>query len=303
MAMHVGSSTLANAIPIASGSSKKTRRLPQPVSKGSATRMLPQMPTTSKHRVPLIRRSDTENSDHDSLYSAYSYRPGAISAIQYNEDYNYAYQSTDSLNTTALSVFSEYGMSERRSKMAAISNAIPIASATLGYNQHQAATTGLPADTFGVNQASDICSNMVTHTQVPFDRGEPDDPYSLIDSIGTKTTTTGYYPQDAMHGDSLDSSTMSRKRLPQTPQKLLPQRPISTTTATTSSSIISTTTTASTSVSTPRKRLPSINATSSATTYYQSNTSTWADDSLYSFDKKLNESDYYPSSGYGTINW
>ncbi|XP_037051144.1 protein unc-13 homolog B isoform X10 [Bradysia coprophila] len=80
--------------------SKKTRLLPQPQSRshGTPARMLPTMPIKSgKFRSPL-RRSDTEYSDQDSLHSAYSYRPGAVSAIQYNEDYNYAYQSTDSLN-------------------------------------------------------------------------------------------------------------------------------------------------------------------------------------------------------------
>ncbi|KAJ6619971.1 hypothetical protein Bhyg_17799, partial [Pseudolycoriella hygida] len=85
--------------------SKKTRLLPQPQSKYSGSygpqgRILPVMPIKSgKFRSPL-RRSDTEYSDQDSLHSAYSYRPGAVSAIQYNEDYNYAYQSTDSLNQT-----------------------------------------------------------------------------------------------------------------------------------------------------------------------------------------------------------
>lgn len=131
----VSSSTAASAS--SSGSTaKKSRLLPQPIAKSSTSRMLPKMPpatNTARHRVPLIRRNDSEYSDHDSMYSAYSYRPGAVSAIQFNEDYNYAYQSTDSLNTTTQSVLSEYGgvAGDRRSKLSAISGAVPIASGTL----------------------------------------------------------------------------------------------------------------------------------------------------------------------------
>lgn len=129
----VSSSTAASS----SGSTaKKSRLLPQPIAKSSTSRMLPKMPpttNTARHRVPSIRRNDSEYSDHDSTYSAYSYRPGAVSAIQFNEDYNYAYQSTDSLNTTTQSVLSEYGgvAGDRRSKLSAISGAVPIASGTL----------------------------------------------------------------------------------------------------------------------------------------------------------------------------
>lgn len=139
-----GGTTFPNASLTTSGSTaKKSRLLPQPMAKTS--RMLPKMPPTpnaARHRVPAIRRNDSEYSDHDSMYSAYSYRPGAVSAIQFNEDFNYAYQSTDSLDTTAQSVLSEYGVgggviggggssSERRSKMSAISGAVPIVSGTL----------------------------------------------------------------------------------------------------------------------------------------------------------------------------
>lgn len=142
----VSSSTTMSATATGSASTaKKSRLLPQPMAKSSTSRMLPKMPqatNTARHRVPLVRRNDSEYSDHDSMYSAYSYRPGAVSAIQFNEDYNYAYQSTDSLNTTAQSVLSEYGScvgggvgggggGDRRSKMSAISGAVPIASGTL----------------------------------------------------------------------------------------------------------------------------------------------------------------------------
>lgn len=101
------------ALPPTPSYSKKTRLLPQPYNPTSSPkilpstpRLLPQMPQASgisQSKVPLIRRSDTEYSDQESLHSIYSYRPGAVSAMQYNEDYNYAYQSTDSLNATALS--------------------------------------------------------------------------------------------------------------------------------------------------------------------------------------------------------
>lgn len=130
----VSSTTTAT---VSASTTKRSRLLPQPMVKSSTSRMLPKMPpvtNTARHRAPMIRRNDSEYSDHDSMYSAYSYRPGAVSAIQFNEDYNYAYQSTDSLNTTAQSVLSEYGsggVGERRSKMSAISSAIPIASGTL----------------------------------------------------------------------------------------------------------------------------------------------------------------------------
>lgn len=145
----VASSTVASS---AGGASavKKSRLLPQPMAKSSTSRMLPKMPpasNTARHRVPLIRRNDSEYSDHDSMYSAYSYRPGAVSAIQFNEDYNYAYQSTDSLNTTAQSVLSEYGggggggVGDRRSKMSAISGAVPIASGTLKSTSSSAAAS------------------------------------------------------------------------------------------------------------------------------------------------------------------
>lgn len=95
--------------------SKKSRLLPQPQTVPSVNlpptpRMLPQMPYSTVNNsitTPAIRRSDTEYSDQDSLHSMYSYRPGAVSAMQFNEDYNYAYQSTDSLNTQ--SALSECG--------------------------------------------------------------------------------------------------------------------------------------------------------------------------------------------------
>lgn len=294
MTIHGSGSPLANAIPVASGSSKKTRRLPQPISsKGCATRMLPQMPATSK-RVPLIRRSDTEYSDHDSIHSAYSYRPGAISAIQYNEDYNYAYQSTDSLNTNAYSVLSEYGALDRRNKMAAISNAVPIVSSKLNYNQKQQLTQqpiGLAslsgAETISSSLLVDSNSQHTAYSNNAYDfRDEYDDQYSQLDRTITTTTTTtsiNYYQQDGTkYGDMIDSSMLSRKRLPQIPQKLLPQTPVSTIT----SSI-----TAVASVSTPRKRLPAINSTPTSKTdssAYQLS-STWADDSLYAYDKKISD--------------
>lgn len=112
---------LATLAALASGGPKKSRQLPQPqrntvkalhTSLPTTPRMLPPMPLRQKAQrqsaALLLKRSDTEYSDQESLHSAYSYRPGAVSAINYNEDYNYAYQSTDSLNQS----FSETGMRE-----------------------------------------------------------------------------------------------------------------------------------------------------------------------------------------------
>lgn len=149
----VSSSTVTTA---SASTAKKSRLLPQPMAKSSTSRMLPKMPpatNTARHRVPSIRRNDSEYSDHDSMYSAYSYRPGAVSAIQFNEDYNYAYQSTDSLNTTAPSVLSEYGggggLNDRRSKMSAISGAVPIASGTYKSSSMSTAATNNRYQSYG----------------------------------------------------------------------------------------------------------------------------------------------------------
>lgn len=151
------SSFLSDAIPIASGSAKKTRQLPQPIvsatrkrlPKTGYARQLPQMPSTikSKYPISLMSRSDTE-------YSRFGIneefeRRGAMSAMQY-KDYSYSpslktyepyddtaksmnepsiFHSNDSLNTTAQSVFSEFSsITDRRNKFSAISSAIPVAS-------------------------------------------------------------------------------------------------------------------------------------------------------------------------------
>lgn len=48
-----------------------------------------------------------DNSDADSMHSAYSYRAGAVSAVAnyINEDYNYLYRSTESLHQPAASAY------------------------------------------------------------------------------------------------------------------------------------------------------------------------------------------------------
>lgn len=164
------STFLTDAIPIASGLSKKTRQLPQPISSstmttigttshrkrlpkaGMYTRQLPQMPSNttcikSKYPTSLMSRSDTEYTKFG-LTEEFE-RRGAMSAMQY-KDYSYSpslktyepyddttksmnepsiFHSNDSLNTTAQSVYSEYSTAtDRRSKISAISSAIPIAS-------------------------------------------------------------------------------------------------------------------------------------------------------------------------------
>lgn len=166
------STFLTDAIPIASGLSKKTRQLPQPICSGTVTttstrkrlpkagvytRQLPQMPSTlkSKYQTTLMSRSDTEYTKFG-LTEEFE-RRGAMSAMQY-KDYSYSpslktyepyddttksmnepsiFHSNDSLNTTAQSVYSEYSTAtDRRSKISAISSAIPIAS-SLSNNLNQ----------------------------------------------------------------------------------------------------------------------------------------------------------------------
>lgn len=159
------SALLTESIPVASGLSKKTRQLPQPIMsaarkrlpRGGYTRQLPQMPsmTKSKYTASSMSRSDTE-------YSKFGFteefeRRGAMSAMQYN-DYSFSptlrpyepyddtaksmneppiFHSNESLNTTAQSVYSEFSTAtDRRSKMSVISNAVPIVSSlTNNYNQ------------------------------------------------------------------------------------------------------------------------------------------------------------------------
>lgn len=162
------SNFLSDAVPIASGSAKKIRQLPQPIVSGhrkrlpktGQARLLPQMPTNSKSKYAssLMSRSDTE-------YTKFGYneefeRRGAMSAMQY-KDYSYSpssknayepyddtaksmnepsiFHSNDSLNTTAQSVFSEYSTAtERRNRMSAISaisSAIPVVSFTNNVDQ------------------------------------------------------------------------------------------------------------------------------------------------------------------------
>lgn len=151
------SALLTEAIPIASGLTKKTRQLPRPIVSTTRKRLprtgyarqLPQMPSTIKSKYPasLMSRSDTEYSKFG--LSEEFERRGAMSAMQYN-DYSYSpslrtyeqyddtaksmndpqiFHSNESLNTTAQSVYSESSIAtERRNKLAAISSAIPIAS-------------------------------------------------------------------------------------------------------------------------------------------------------------------------------
>lgn len=165
----VTSTFLNDAIPIASGSAKKTRQLPQPIVSATAavvaprkrlpktgqTRLLPQMPTTTKSKyTSLMSRSDTEYSKFG-ITEEFE-RRGAMSAMQY-KDYSYSpssrpydayddtaksmnepsiFHSNDSLNTTAQSVFSEYSTAtDRRNKISAISSAIPVVSFTNNLNQ------------------------------------------------------------------------------------------------------------------------------------------------------------------------
>lgn len=157
----VATTFLNDAIPIASGSAKRTRHLPQPnvgatrkrLPKTGQPRQLPQMPINSKSKYAssLISRSDTE-------YTKFGYndefeRRGAMSAMQY-KDYSYSpsskayetyddsaksmnepsiFHSNDSLNTAAQSVYSEYSTSaaaaaERRNKLSTLSSATPIVS-------------------------------------------------------------------------------------------------------------------------------------------------------------------------------
>lgn len=237
--------------------SKKTRRLPQPMTKATS-RMLPQMPTISKQNMPLIRRSDTEYSDHDSLHSAYSYRPGAMSAIQFNEDYNYAYQSTDSLNTTTQSVLSEY---VGRSRIAAFSAAVPVASmATKSANYYNQCNNQSASYNLGDNNDENVygTQSLIGDT-INYEQGEYDDQMS---------TGSNFY--QIKYSESSYSKSASRKRLPQTPNvygtgfsaghaKQLPQIPsMSSRTSFRSTSALDVNVT-------PRKRLPVINSSTAAT--------------------------------------
>lgn len=276
----VKSATLVSSSTPTAGAStaKKSRLLPQPMVKSSTSRMLPKMPpmtNTAKHRVPLIRRNDSEYSDHDSVYSAYSYRPGAVSAIPFNEDYNYAYQSTDSLNTTAQSVLSEYGggVGDRRSKMSAISGAVPIASGTLKSSSSSAAvasaaTSSRRYNAFGSRTQPSSFDQEIDDELLPLDEfGFPSPTYRRNCDFSTSMHDSALY-----YGDNSGSTptqttpvhTSNRKRLPVAPSigttstyggtsattKLLPEIPIKPPITTSFES----------SVTTPKKRLPVIGA-------------------------------------------
>lgn len=158
------SALLSDSIPIASGSTKKSRQLPQPIVSATRKRLprtgprqLPQMPSTTRTEkyggTSLMSRSDTEYSKFG--ISEEFERRGAMSAMQY-KDYSYSpsrtyepyddtakslnepsiFHSNDSLNTTAQSVYSEYSTAtDRRIKLSALSSAIPVASCTNHSNQ------------------------------------------------------------------------------------------------------------------------------------------------------------------------
>lgn len=53
--------------------------------------------TSTGRKMPVLGRSDTEYSDHESIYSAKSAYGALAGNYSYNENYNYAYQSTESL--------------------------------------------------------------------------------------------------------------------------------------------------------------------------------------------------------------
>lgn len=185
-------SYLPKSIPIASGSAKRSRQLPQPIganrkryTRNGQTRMLPQMPTSTK-----------EDFERRGAISAMRYEDYSLSSKYYddsqksmNETFSMTFpygnqsQSNDSLNTTAHSVLSEYsGLDRRNNKIADISSAIPIASSTsiLSTNQRLA------------------------------------DLYSIDSTI---ENTSNYYANDKCS----DSMMTSRKRLPQIPK--IPQMP------------------------------------------------------------------------------
>lgn len=131
------------SIGITGGGKKTPRLLPQPKATAAACtaqRMLPQMPRMMAAKQLLHQRhgNDTEYSDPESFYSAYTYRPGAVSATiaTYNEDYNYAYQSTDSLNQA----YSECGSGRR--KGAALPVVPATTAATMQQQQYAASTAG-----------------------------------------------------------------------------------------------------------------------------------------------------------------
>lgn len=157
------STLLSDSIPVASGTTIKSRQLPQPIVSTTRKRLprtgprqLPQMPSTTRSKyggTSLMSRSDTEYSKFG--ISEEFERRGAMSAMQY-KDYSYSpsrtyepyddtakslnepsiFHSNDSLNTTAQSVFSEYStVADRRNKLSAISSAIPVASYTNHLNQ------------------------------------------------------------------------------------------------------------------------------------------------------------------------
>lgn len=180
-------SYLPKSIPIASGSAKRSRQLPQPIeanrkryAQNSQTRMLPQMPSATK-----------EDFERRGAVSAMRYEDYSLSSKYYddsqksmNETFSMAFpygnqsQSNDSLNTAAHSVLSEYsGLDRRNSKIADISSAIPIASST---------------------------SILSTNKRLA-------DLYSIDSTI---ENTSNYYANDKCS----DSMMTSRKRLPQIPQ-------------------------------------------------------------------------------------
>lgn len=200
-----GGSQYRGAVLPPTPSYKKTRLLPQPQSTPtkmlSATpRMLPQMPPIHSNNqicTPSIRRTDTEYSDQDS--STYSYRPGAVSAMQYNEDYNYAYQSTDSLNTSALS---ECGGRRKGAALPSVPNS---------QNYKKCAQISSQHSTICFDMDNTDQHNFCNADNIPISRSY----YANGDNIYDKS-------------DSYSSSPIERKskRLPDTPQmKQLPQIP------------------------------------------------------------------------------
>lgn len=209
MASNNASTFLPSSIPIVSGSSKKIRQLPQPISsmsrrkRASATRQLPQMPT-ARSRSRNMPRSDTEYLRFG--VSDEFERRGAMSAMLYEDydstmvtknlvdypksvvdetssSYGNKFYSNDSLNTTAQSLFSECSASERRQKLASITMATPIASAYAQFDSTQ------------------------SHVQDPY--------YKYLSDVDDNATSSYYHGLESNYGYDLHPN--SRKRLPQVP--------------------------------------------------------------------------------------
>lgn len=196
---------------------RRNRILPQPQSKGLplTPRMLPQMPVgqQSNYSRSRFQRSDTEYSDQESFHSEYNYRPGAVtaSALPYNDDFNYAYQSTESLDITG-----------GRRKGATLPT-LPISSRYTKRKLPSETMPTMPYDSY--DTGSSIVNEMENTDFNNYTTATEDDSYYYSNSyresksVNRKMLPSTDFMSSRINTDQIDGS----KQLPQIPiQKKLP---------------------------------------------------------------------------------